>query len=899
MAESRLLQVLGILGARRQRRRRNARSAGRVVQISSAILLAMVGSAAALAALAAPALLAYITNDLPAMEALPELLDPKSGALLQPTHLYDRNGEWAFSVAPPGLETRRFIHASDNPYLAVAFLAAFDPGFLSRGNFDAGFGIRPDGLAEKLVGELLLGDEAEGWRKTLRTRLLAAQTVQRYGREQLFSWALNSADFGRFVYGADNAARYYLGKAATQLSLGEAALLAATALHPEDNPFDAPQTALLRQQALLLAMQSMGLLSEDQAIAALAADVDPLPVQPALNASLDAFSSHALQELIEGLGAGRVGRGGLDVITTLDLGLQQFLESLLANDPEAEVVVLDPGSGQVLAMIGPAQAQGHSTGTVLSPFVYLAAFASGLGPASLSWDLPSNLLPDLPAYGNPNGEFHGPISLRDALANNYLVPTVQLLAQFGPQRALQIAREAGMRSLEWESDEGAWQLLLGGGELPLIEIAQAYGVLASEGQLLGFQVDDVLQPSTLLLARGPQSEILLHADAPDGHAITSRELAFLVNHVLSDAGARRDPDQADALMDLGRPAALQIGFSQNSEEAIAIAYSPQIVVALWTPERERTESLWPALFEAAHRERTIQIWSQPPGLSNIIVCLPSGLLPSRDCPQTRSELFLAGQEPSHVDELYQRLAVNKFNGRLATVFTPPAFIEERLFLVPPAEALAWAADNGLPLPPTEWDHILPAGDQTSNPTLQAPTAFSTVQGTATIRGTVGGEGFESYRVLVGKGLYPQQWTLIAEGRQPTSQQQLAVWDSRGLDGIYAIQLAALFEDGSMQSAYSLVTVDNQAPEIEILNPAEGESLNAAQLKNFRFQAQASDNLQIAFVEFILDGRSIGIIEQAPYEISWTPALGQHRLRITVQDLAGQRSSAELSFEVLP
>ncbi len=198
-------------------------------------------------------------------------------------------------------------------------------------------------------------------------------------------------------------------------------------------------------------------------------------------------------------------------------------------------------------------------------------------------------------------------------------------------------------------------------------------------------------------------------------------------------------------------------------------------------------------------------WAAPADVSVINVCDPSGMLPTSDCPNLVSEVFLSGNEPVQPDNMYRRYAVNRETGLLATVFTLPQLVEERVYLVVPPEARSWAESKGLEIPPATYDVIQPPQ---INPDviIMSPELFTEVDGIVNIMGTAAGEGFVSYRVLVGQGLNPQEWIQVAEGNEPVTSNVLAEWDTNGLSGLYAVQLQVVRDDQRVDTAIIQVTV---------------------------------------------------------------------------------------------
>lgn len=198
-------------------------------------------------------------------------------------------------------------------------------------------------------------------------------------------------------------------------------------------------------------------------------------------------------------------------------------------------------------------------------------------------------------------------------------------------------------------------------------------------------------------------------------------------------------------------------------------------------------------------------WPVPADVAVINVCDPSGMLPTADCPNLVSEVFLNGNEPLQVDNMFRKYAVNRETGYLATVFTLPQLIEERVYFVVPSDARSWAESAGLEIPPATYDVIQsPQVDPDVN--ITSPELFTEVSGEVRIRGTAAGEDFVSYRVLVGEGLNPQQWIQVAEGIDPVNNGLLAEWNASDLSGLYAVQLQVVRSDQRVDTAIIQVTV---------------------------------------------------------------------------------------------
>ena len=530
----------------------------------------------------------------------------------------------------------------------------------------------------------------------------------------------------------------------------------------------------------------------------------------------------------------RIERGGLNIISTLDYDLQKqaacvtevyaarmaglaepqgcesagLLPSLppavTLADSSASALILDPNNGQVLALVGET-AQGvetplvtaHNPGSVLDAFVYLTGFTRGLSPASLTWDIPSESI-----IQNFDGIFHGPMRLRNALANDYQVPVETLKAQMGIENVTNIASSFGIDLND---------------QVSMLELAGAYGVFGKQGIYFGQNIDDEFLPAAVLRVESADHNTLLDWTLPQAKPVLTPALAYLMTNVLSDETARSQSLSSQTrsnALEIGRPAGVKVGQTVDGQDAWVVGYTPSNVVATWTGVHGENETvsprfpavLWNALMQLASGDTPADGWTAPQGVSTITVCDPSGMLPTKECPNLVSEVFLNGSEPIQADNMYREFGINRETGLLATVFTPPELIENRIYMLVPESARDWAASAGLEIPPTSYDAIqAPPINPTAN--ITSPKLFAEVSDVVKIIGTASGENFDYYRVQVGKGLNPQEWIQLGgDVIAPVENGVLAEWDTNGLSGLYAIQLLVVRTDQMVDSAVIQVTV---------------------------------------------------------------------------------------------
>lgn len=828
--------TLPILRARRERRlakQHASDSRKRSLFVSAGMILSLV-----IAALIIVTAFAYVslTRDLPSIQTLPILLNPPNGLLLQPTKIYDRTREHILFTFAPDDSPRRYIPLSDtNPQhlpqsLADAVIATSDPNFYDHSGYSlnsiTNYQLH-NTLAQKLVSDLLLFNEPPSFRRALRERILAAQITSQFGRTQILEWYLNSAHFGRYAFGAESAAQLYFGKSAAQLSTAESAILAAMSDSPSLNPHDAPQTALERGRETIRKMSALGFLSDEATANALGESPffqppPPSDVQPAA-----AFVNLLLAQLDSQFPRARIERGGLTIISTLDFNVQQqascvsafyaarlaglrdpsiqcdslrFLSALPPSitipDSSASAIITDPTTGQILAVVGETfegretpLVGAHRSGSALDAFIYLTGFTRGLSPASLVWDIPGKT-----EIQNFDGAYHGPIRLRTALVNDYPAPAAQVLSQMGVENVDNIMSSFGLtRNVD----------------LSLLNAASAYGVFAEQGVHFGQSINDEFTSVTILKVEGNDDSVWLDWTTPQAKPVVTPALAYLMNHSLSDSSAR---ENNSSVFNVSRPAAVMLGQTDDALDAWTIGYSTSRVVAVWAGSRESSDLsprissvLWNALMQIASQNLPVEDWSLPAGVSVINVCDPSGMLPTSDCPNVVNEVFLQGNEPVQADNMYRKYAINRETGLLATVFTLPQLIEERVYLVVPSDARSWAESAGVAIPPSSYD-VIQAPPTNPDVNITFPELFAEVGGVVQVNGTAAGADFASYRVLIGQGLNPQEWIQVGEGNAPVTNGLLAEWNTEGLSGLYAVQLQVIRNDQRVDSAVVQVTV---------------------------------------------------------------------------------------------
>jgi membrane peptidoglycan carboxypeptidase len=946
-----------LLKSRENTRTAPAKTARGVVSGLTTALLALISLVLVLSLFIFGYLFTSFSRDLPSIETLPALLDRERGELLTATRVVDRSGEVTLYTYEEPAAPRKFLSIDPqeqeffSPQLVRAATAVYDPDFWSNPGYrlESGLNPEPQTIAEKLVSDLLLASEAPSPVRALRMRLLAGQVVSNFGRAKVIEWYLNSAWFGRYAYGAESAAQLYLGKSAMGLTLAESALLSTVLRSPALNPIDAPQTALEMQRDLLRDMLAQGIINREEYDLAVAEKIVIIGSPERADTFAEGFIRQVEKQLESELGTQRLQRGGLIVRTTLDANLQEQLVCAAASqlirvqysnvsgvapgglDCQADLLlptqsfnglsaeglaaaglIMDPPTGEVLAYLEPMTVTGerlrdtgYQPGTLLSPMVALSAFSRGYSPASLVWDIPSG-------SGTPGLEdeltYHGAVNLRGALANDYIVPIARLVDEIGADNVWNSAALVGVDALAVFPNSAT--PLFSGSETSLFQLATSYSTFANQGWRSGRldAVSGAIVPETVLEITTTSGSIVRAHSIAQSTVIVSEPLAYMVNHVLSDESARWPSLGYPNALEVGQPVAAKVGSAGNHQQVWTVGYNANRLVLVWMGNRgtvgtelpeKVAAGLWHAVYTYVTRDTQFDGWAIPAGITETRVCSPSGMLPTVDCPLVVSDVFLFGNEPSATDTLYFTARVNRETGLLATVFTPPELVEERTYMNVPAEARAWAATAGIELAPQYYDAIQM---QRVDPLVKIsePAIFSVVSGRVNILGTADIADFTSYQVQVGEGINPSAWQQLgSSATKAVEDGLLAVWETTGLDGLYAIRLNVVDSQRNIQTAIIQVTVDNTPPSGRITYPEDGSTVQPVR-GGVTMNALVEDQVGIARVEWWVDGKSVLRQTSAPFVYQLDVVSGSHTVYLKIWDSAGNSTITEaVNFKIKP
>ena len=403
------------------------------------------------------------------------------------------------------------------------------------------------------------------------------------------------------------------------------------------------------------------------------------------------------------------------------------------------------------------------------------------------------------------------------------------------------------------------------------------------------------------------SGVELYGVNQTSQSILSPPLAYLLVDVLGDAAARWQLYGRPNIFDLNRPTGVMTqGEEKILYESWTIGFTPSLVVGAWMGNSGGEEmyrvnsengsaSLWRAVMEYVLSDQPSEGWIAPSEILQVEVCDPSGHLPTTYCPYSVMELFLPGTEPIQYDKFYVPIEINRETGKLATILTPLDLIEERVFFIPPPEARGWAEFQGIEQPPLEYDAVISAEEFNPKISIENPSMFLHLNGRIRVRGSAVSEDFSYYRLQYGEGLNPSHWILIGENNYEAKERGLlTIWETEDLEGLYTLQLLVVDRNGRLKSDFVHVTVDNELPLIELDSVPEEIVLSYGEETEMLLIAQASDNVSIEMVEFVVNNRVIGAVESEPY--IWTISIeneGQYEILVRAHDLAGNVGESEI------
>jgi len=534
--------------------------------------------------------------------------------LAQTSYLYDRSGSHVL-YALHGEENRTVLSHEEIPdVMRQATVASED------GNFYTHYGVDFAGMLRALLEDVRAGKIVQGgstitqqlarnafydrertFRRKLLETVMAIKIERAFSKDEIIDMYLNRVPYGANAYGVEAAAKTYFGKSASGLSVDEAAFLASLTKAPSlYSPYTTTRSDKKNQKdAVVRSMRQTGFISRVQERQSLDSDIASkiIPQSDPIRAPHFVFS--VLDQLSRRYGREMLDRGGWKIYTTLDWDLQQTAERVVSEGAKrnipfgasnAALAAVDPKTGEIRAMVGSkdffdASIDGEvnvtmrprQPGSSFKPIAYATAFEKGFQPETILTDKRIDFGPDgsgkdyIPR--NYDGRYHGTMSMRFALAQSLNIPAVETLYLAGIGPTVDMAHRLGITTLN-DPDRYGLALVLGGGEVRLLDMVSSFGVFAREGERMQVRgISHILDQSGERM--GPD-------DPTPAKTVLDPEVARKISSILSDNAARTPifgPRSPLILPD--RPVAAKTGTTQDFRDAWTIGYTPSLVAGVW------------------------------------------------------------------------------------------------------------------------------------------------------------------------------------------------------------------------------------------------------------------------------------------------------------------------------
>ncbi|OGM75173.1 hypothetical protein A3H21_02845 [Candidatus Woesebacteria bacterium RIFCSPLOWO2_12_FULL_42_8] len=627
------------------------------------------------------------------------------------TKILDRNGEVLYDIFTDQKRTKVALeNVSD--WAKKATISIEDKNFYSHQGFDptgyvrAVFNIIFRGklqggstLTQQLVKNVLLSPERTVLRK-IKEFILTIQVEQRYSKDEILELYLNEMPYGGTAFGIEAAAETYYGNSAKDLSLAQSVILAGLPQRPSYySPYTGDSSAYIgRAESVLRRLREDGYITLEQEEEA-KSQLGTVEIK-----SRDAlfraphFVQYVQREMENRYGESVIESGGLKVTTTLDLDLQEAAQKIVAeeinkveslNITNGAAVVTNPQTGEILAMVGSKDFNAkdydgqvnvamslRQPGSAIKPVTYVTALKKGYTASTLIMDVPTTFPGGVGQSDynpvNYDGKYRGPVQLRYALANSINLPAVKMLALVGIQDVLETAYDLGLSTLEPTNDtlsRVGLSLTLGGGEVRLLELTNAYNAFVNTGR----RTDLV----AILKVEDITGRVLEKNEPKAGRQVLTSEEAYIIADILADNEARSAVFGTNSLLNIsGKKVAVKTGTTNDKRDNWTVGGSPDGMVGVWVGNNDNSamkqvasgvsgaSPIWRRILLEALEKRQSNTLEQPDGLISASVDLVSGYR-SHDGYPSRTEIFIKGTQPGD-DSVHQKLKVCRSYGKLAT-----------------------------------------------------------------------------------------------------------------------------------------------------------------------------------------------------------------------------------------
>lgn len=805
----------------------------------------------------------------------------ESASKFETTRILDRNGNILYEILDPNAGRRTYVPLERiSPFLVAATVATEDKGFYTHPGFDPGAILRAfiqnyqggetvsgaSTITQQLARALLFSPEEryeQSYNRKIREAILATEITRRYTKDEILELYLNEIYYGNLAYGVQAAAETYFNTTADKLTLGQSAFLAGLPQAPAVyDVYTNSEAAFSRMEDVLLLMyqtsQEQGCIyvsNNSQRICLNPVDVTEAVVEvrdyefesPDIKIRSPHWVNYIRSLLEEQYDPQTIYRSGFSVYTTLEPELQNQAENIIQehlkelknnNANDAAMVAIVPSSGEILAMVGSTDffseeisgqvnmaISPRQPGSAIKPITYLGALEKGWTPATLLWDVPSEFPPsgsenDLrPAYVpvNYDGRFHGPVTVRSALANSYNIPAVKALEFIGiyddpstpwEDGFVSIAKRLGITTLT--QDDYGLSLTLGGGEVTLLELTNAFGSFANNGRFI--------HPVAITKILDHDGNVVFEHKQSPGVQVMRPEHAFLISSILSDNQARSQAMGSDSVLNLPFPAAAKTGTTNDFRDSLTVGYTPDLTAGVWVGNADYTPMtnvsglrgaapIWAHFMRLAIPQITNDnpsSFTRPGGIIEREICKLTGAEPADWCKKKTIEYFAADQPPlSESQDLWQEVLIDTWTGLRASAACSEYTEEKFLFnVVDPwarkwlrrsPEGEKWLEENGFeeeidfaPERECKEDDPKPMIEFTS------PDKYETINSNPLkVFGLAdASDWFKSVRLEFGFGEDPEDWETLAKGNEQVNQSELLyTWDLTDIpDGLITLRL---------------------------------------------------------------------------------------------------------------
>ncbi|MDD3940056.1 MAG: transglycosylase domain-containing protein [Candidatus Pacebacteria bacterium] len=548
------------------------------------------------------------------------------------TQIYDRTGKILLYDVHGEVKRTQVSSSEISQFSKDATIAIEDKHFYEHK------GIRPTSIIRAMIANLKAGSFVQGGstidqqviKNALLTReksiirkitewAMAIKLDSQVSKEDILTIYLNDAAFGGTIYGIQTASKFFFNKDAADLTLAEAAYLAALPNAPSYySPYGTHIDELEERKNLILKlMLEQEKISPEQYSEAKAEKV--VWQKNSENGKAMHFVFYVRDYLEQKYGKDVVDKGGFKVITTLDYDLQSEGENIvnkyaLENAEKyqatnAALVAIDPRTGQILTMVGSrdyfeveaipgnfnAATAPRQPGSAFKPIVYATAFMEGYTPETVLFDVPTQFSTTcyydgtpLPGYSadscyfpsNYDGDFRGPVTIREALAQSLNIPAVKTLYLVGVKNAISTAQKLGITTLDMNGNYGL-SLVLGSGETSLLQLTNAYGVFANGG---------IYNPPAFILSITDIEGNVLEEYKQNNASVIPSFVAGYINSILSDNNARAPLyGYSSGLYFPGKAVAAKTGTTNEYRDTWTIGYSPSIAVGVWAGNNDNSK----------------------------------------------------------------------------------------------------------------------------------------------------------------------------------------------------------------------------------------------------------------------------------------------------------------------